>query len=270
MPTVKENKNLWDHRYNWKDNGEEWSSKWGGSEIQWYGSLLPRVHSFIPAKTILEIAPGFGRWTQYLKKYCDSLYIVDLSEECIKNCKLRFSSSDNIEYFINDGKSLDMIPNNSIDFVFSFDSLVHVEADVIESYMQQLSKKLTKDGVGFIHHSNLGEYYMYFSTVRKLPYRIYQTLSKIHIIETDAWRAISMTAKKFEEITKKTNLNLVSQEMVNWGTKRLTDCISVFTGKDSKWNRNLKYKNKYFMNERDLLAKLAVLYSKNHISINKC
>jgi cyclopropane fatty-acyl-phospholipid synthase-like methyltransferase len=39
------------------------------------------------------------------------------------------------------------------DFVFSFDSLVHVESDVIENYLTQLAKKLKPNGIGFIHHS---------------------------------------------------------------------------------------------------------------------
>jgi hypothetical protein len=49
-----------------------------------------------------------------------------------------------------------MIPDESVDFTFSFDSLVHVEADVLEVYLQQLASAMTKDGVGFIHESNLG------------------------------------------------------------------------------------------------------------------
>ena len=49
-----------------------------------------------------------------------------------------------------------MVEDGSIDFVFSFDSLVHVEADVLDAYLDQLARKLTPDGVGFIHHSNMG------------------------------------------------------------------------------------------------------------------
>ena len=35
-----------------------------------------------------------------------------------------------------------MIQDKSIDFVFSFDSLVHAEAEVIEAYLNQLAMKL--------------------------------------------------------------------------------------------------------------------------------
>ena len=39
----------------------------GRADAQWYGSLLPRIHRFLPTGQVLEIACGYGRWTQYLK-----------------------------------------------------------------------------------------------------------------------------------------------------------------------------------------------------------
>lgn len=50
-------------KYDWKDSGEEWSAPWGNSAAQWFGTILPRTSQCLPAGTILEIAPGFGRWT---------------------------------------------------------------------------------------------------------------------------------------------------------------------------------------------------------------
>jgi CheY-like chemotaxis protein len=35
--------------------------------------------------------------------------------------------------FVNDGKSLAMLPDESVDFIFSYDSLVHAEADAVGS-----------------------------------------------------------------------------------------------------------------------------------------
>jgi len=62
-----------------------------------------------------------------------------------------------------------MIQDKSIDFVFSFDSLVHAEAKVIEAYLNQLAMKLSQNGIGFIHHSNLGKYQQAFSLIDKIP-----------------------------------------------------------------------------------------------------
>ena len=66
MPSVTQNIDTWDSAYDWTDQGEEWSRPWGGSEGQWYGSIFPRVQRLLPAPTVLEIAPGYGRWTAYL------------------------------------------------------------------------------------------------------------------------------------------------------------------------------------------------------------
>ena len=128
-------------------------------EAQWFGAILPRIHLFIPTGTLLEIAPGHGRWTHYLRKYCERLLVVDLSQKGIEACQKRFAGSPNITYHVNDGVSLSMIADESVDFAFSFDSLVHAEMDVIGSYVAQLAKKLKPNGVGFFHHSNMGSYY---------------------------------------------------------------------------------------------------------------
>src|SRR5688500_242534 len=112
--------------YDWIQAGEEWSEPWGSSAARWFGTILPRIHDCLPAGTILEIAPGFGRWTHYLKEHCGQLHVVDPDERCIETCRRRFSRDPNLSYHVNDGRSLAMIPDGSIDFVFSFDSLVHV------------------------------------------------------------------------------------------------------------------------------------------------
>ena len=85
MPTIEENRSAWGETYTWPEAGEEWSRHWGSVYMHWYGSLLPRISAFVPAETILEIAPGYGRWTAFLKNLCKRLVIVDLSEKCIDN-----------------------------------------------------------------------------------------------------------------------------------------------------------------------------------------
>ena len=143
MGDVAENRKVWNETCDWSRRGEEWSDWFGGTEAEWFGALLPRIHSHVPTGTILEIAPGYGR-TQYLKDLCDRLIVVDLAERCIFHCRERFADASNIEYHVNDGRSLEMVPDDSIDFAFSFDSLVHVQTDVLASYLQQLSQKLAR------------------------------------------------------------------------------------------------------------------------------
>ena len=267
MPTVKENTAAFNREYNWDGEGEEWSLPWGGTSMEWYGSILPRIHPFLPVHTILEIAPGFGRWTQFLKDYCENLIVVDLSEKCITACRERFSNTSHITYFTNDGKSLDMISDKTIDFAFSFDSLVHVDDNTMSAYVSELSRKLKPNGVAFIHHSNFGEYNFYGKVASKIEKfkSISKMLKKIGLLDEvkEQWRSSRMTAKRMQLYAGENGLNCISQELITWGTNRvLLDCISTLVKEDSMGAKsNNKLKNHSFMKEAQYLSRLSQLYS---------
>jgi SAM-dependent methyltransferase len=249
MPTIDENLKTWSN-YDWSKGGDEWSDNWGGTEYMWALTIYPRIQTFLPAKRILEIAPGYGRITQYLHKFCKKLIVVDLTEKCIIACKNRFKNVSNIKYFVNDGISLDMIPDNSIDFVFSWDSLVHAEKDVFQAYLKEISKKLTPDGVGFIHHSNLAVYTD--ATTGSLT------------VENKHWRASNMSAKLFEKYCEEVGLQCISQEIINWGDIILNDCFSLFTRKSSRYAiPNRVIENKDFKNEINHSIYISKIYKIN-------
>jgi SAM-dependent methyltransferase len=262
VPTVAENASIWGE-YDWTKAGEEWSEGWGGSEAQWHGAILPRIARFLPTGSALEIAPGYGRWTEFLRRYCERLAIVDLSEECIRACRQRFAGDDRITYHVNDGTSLSMIEDTSIDFVFSFDSLVHSESDVIARYLRELSTKLGPNGVGFIHHSNAGEYRRYFQVTGALrPRRVLRGLFKARILDDWGWRSLTMTAREFRQQCEAAGLQCISQELINWDTRRVIDCLSIFTTRSSFWARpNRILVNPGFMAEAKAIKRRAPLYS---------
>ena len=286
MGTSDENRKSWT-KYDWQQQGDEWSEEWGGTEAMWGATILPRIRTFVPAASILEIAPGYGRCTQYLKDLCQHLTLVDIAGNCIEACRQRFSASKHITYHVNDGKSLAMIPDQSVDFVFSYDSLVHAEADVIEAYLDQLATKLTPHGVGFVHHSNLG---IYRNSRKTLPFYIDNRQNGSN------WRGASMTARAFEEYCQRAGLQCISQELINWHpryslrlvrpggrlhrwsqkaklehiseplierfSRVINDCFSVFTPQNSKWARTNKVVlNKRFMDEVRYIARLSELYT---------
>lgn len=263
MPTIEENKKTWDGAYKWPYQGDEWSVAWGNPQMQWHGTILPRIQHFLPTDTVLEIACGYGRWTQFLKNLCHNLKVVDLSDECIQACKKRFSGSSNIEYHLNDGKSLEMISSDSIDFVFSFDSLVHANETVMKAYISQLQRILKPDGAAFLHHSNLGDYYSFYSKIRKIP-RLEKILIKYGALEkTLHWREPEVSAALIEKYAETHGLRCISQELVNWGTKRLMiDCFSIIVKDTSILKReNRILKNRKFMQEADNIKILSRNYT---------
>lgn len=261
MPDIEWNRQVWDDRA-FTNNGDEWSSAWGNPAVQWYWSLLPRISPYVPAATILEIAPGFGRWTHWLKDLCQKLIVVDLSPSCIEGCRKRFAHCTHIDYHVNDGLSLAMVPDTAIDFAFSFDSLVHVEIEVMTSYLSELSRKLAPNGVAFLHHSNLGEYAPVIRRWQRLP-------MGRHRFERWGWiecnpnsRAMSVTAEACRQIAARNGLSCIAQELFNWGeSRRLSECISVVTPQGSRWDRPVRIlRNPHFMAEAAQAAERGHLY----------
>jgi len=211
--------------YDWKNAGEEWSVPWGTSTAQWSGAILPRIRNWLPAPTILEIGVGFGRWTHYLRDHCDLLIAIDRIEDCVTACRQRFQNDPRVRCFLNDGRSLPMIAPSSVDFVFSFDSLVHAKPEMVEAYLAELATKLKPGGKGFVHHSNFGEYANSFR--ERLPKALTKLPIKMDLLDWDHRRDRTMTADLFRNLCERHGVACLSQELVNWRGRRLIDCFSI-------------------------------------------
>ena len=158
MPDIHWNKSTWDGNYDWSRAGDEWSGPWGSSEAMWFASIMPRVGFLMPCDSILEIAPGHGRCTQFLLRFTRLYRGIDLSQKCVDHCRARFAGRADADFVVNDGVSLAGAAGRTYDLVFSFDSLVHADNDAIAAYVPQIIELLAPGGVAFLHHSNLGAY----------------------------------------------------------------------------------------------------------------
>jgi SAM-dependent methyltransferase len=262
MPTVEQNLSLWNEGHDWPLSGDEWSDAWGGAQAQWYGCILPRIFGLIPAAHILEIAPGYGRWTQFLQAYATTLTLVDLAPSCIAACRSRFSGLEHLRYHVNDGRSLDMIEDESLDFVFSFDSLVHADSDTMRSYCLQIARKLRVGGTGFVHHSNLGAYKRWLLAKRVVVTlcRGYSRLGNLLI--HDCLRAPEMTATLMVRFCQEAGLTCTAQEIIPWGlSRRPIDCFTVFKKEKIPIPQSCQvFVNHRFMQEAANTKTLALLY----------
>lgn len=231
MATIDKNKKRWGSNSSWQQGGDEWSAAWGGAEKQWIGTILPRIAAYLPAVSVLEIAPGFGRWTQFLREHCERLTGVDLNVNCVEACTTRFADTPRLQFIVNDGRSLDMITDHSIDFIFSFDSLVHADVDVLNAYLSQFPRILRARGAAFIHHSNYAALLPggRIGQLARLP-GIRQILRGAHLFGMSvnwAWRSENVSAAVVRDLCVKHGLHCHSQELINWCGDSLNDCFSL-------------------------------------------
>ena len=263
MPDLEAIRDTWNHPSGWISGGDEWSGPWGGTEPLWWGTLLPRIHAFTPCEVVLELGPGEGRWSHYLRGLADRLILVDVAEHCVDVCRRKFDGDPGVSCYLGDGRSLTMVSGGLVDFVFSFDSLVHAEADVLRDYAFELARILTPDGIAFIHHSNMAVYRRSAALSRRIPDRLRRRLiARGLVVNVDAWRAESTSAEQFAGFCEEAGLSCVGQELIAWEYGRhLSDVISLATPRGSRWDRpNQIVRNRAFMDEARQRARLVALY----------
>jgi ubiquinone/menaquinone biosynthesis C-methylase UbiE len=259
MATIEENQQFWNDRFHWGTHrGDVWSTHWGGPDAQWKWCVYPRIRQHLPTGTLLEIGPGMGRWTQFLRSFCKKLTVVELSPRCLEACRERFGD-EGMEYHLGDGRSLGSLQDDSVDFTFSFESLIHSEADDLASYLQELARVMKTGGVCFLHHSNLGWYRTYYQWVQRFPKRLREFFQARGILDFDGWRALSVSHLDVKKQAEDCGFSLLSQELVPWGGKRLIDCFTVMVlGRTERHYQMME--NHDFVTRAAEIARLARAY----------
>ena len=105
-----------------------------------------------PAETALEIGPGGGRWTRYLRGF-GRLYVVDYHLEVLRELKRNFGLPS-LTFIRNNGCDFPEVPDASIDFLFSFGCFVHLDRNLIESYLKNMGRILKPGANAVIHYSD--------------------------------------------------------------------------------------------------------------------
>lgn len=212
MPTLEENR-FWD-RYDWPKDGDEWTDQAAFCGMPYAVWKQDVIAAFIAPhvsenSTVLELAMGHGRWTPFLAQRARRYIGVDFGPSCVTFCRARFGNLANVEFHINDGRTIPMVANNSIQFIWSFDSFVHIEPDITAGYMAEFARVLSPGGRCAIHHPGT------------------PSISQ----RTQGGRS-QLTTELFARLASARGLRVLSQTD-SWGpggrsnTKLFADCVSI-------------------------------------------
>jgi SAM-dependent methyltransferase len=172
VPTVEWNRRwaLDFQKFRKKYPGKLYGSQWGDPEMRglryfarrlfrWRQATAPLyrvVDEYINPylthdSTIVEIGCGGGRWTRFLTP-AKKLIAVDINAEFFEPLQAMFPTA-RLEFYRPAAFDLGPIANDSVDFVFSFGTFVHIEPDGIAQYLAEIHRVLKPAGVAALHYA---------------------------------------------------------------------------------------------------------------------
>jgi ubiquinone/menaquinone biosynthesis C-methylase UbiE len=103
----------------------------------------------------LEIGPGGGRYSQFLKESGTCIF-VEYNPEFFPILRRMFEGSKcAIECIHSTNCTFPAVPDKSVDFVFSFDCFVHLDLPLIETYLREIRRVLrSPESIAVLHYAD--------------------------------------------------------------------------------------------------------------------
>ena len=95
---------------------------------------------------VLDLACGMGRTCRWIAPRVKSYTGVDFIQEMIEKAKLYNSEYSNAQFLVNDGKTLNIFPNEKFDVVYCELAFQHMPREIQQSYVNDIFRVLKKNG----------------------------------------------------------------------------------------------------------------------------
>lgn len=181
---------------------------------QWNWFIWPRIGE-MDLSVVVDVACGHGRNT---RKFLEAgktreVYLVDINPEAIAACQERFSGVTDVQlhFEVTDGTSLASVPDGQASLVYSWDSMVHFDREILRAYFAAFARVLRPGGHGFIHHSNFGN----------------KEGVQDHWRANPGWRS-RVTAEEVREYAGENGFTILEQHLLRWNYIDESDCLTVF------------------------------------------
>jgi SAM-dependent methyltransferase len=166
-------------------------------DTHWAKIIGPFI-DHIQYDTALDLASGHGRNALRLAEKARLVYCVDVNPQNIAFLMKRFAGNKRFIVLQNDGATLPFCSTNSIDLFYCFDSLVHFDLEIVQSYLKEGYRAIRSGGHAFIHCSN------------------YTGNPGGDFRDNPHWRNF-MSFDIFTHLSKKAGFSVVRAEKLAWG-----------------------------------------------------
>lgn len=146
--------------------GDEWGDTTLTEEIM-ARYVVPNIG---PRAKILEIGCGGGKFSERLVGLGGSLVCADVSSKMIERTRARLVGKKGVAFQKLNGHDLHQFKPGIFDFVFSFDTFVHIDMEDTYSYLEEIRRVLKPGGKGLLHFANLNSQAGWRKFVEEVPF----------------------------------------------------------------------------------------------------
>lgn len=171
-------------------------------------SMFYQMFCSLDLTNVVELACGRGRHVPQYLKNAGHVTLVDILEKNILFCQDRFSSENNISYYVNNGCDLQELESESFTSLFTYDAMVHFESLDIFDYLRETYRILKKGGKALFHHSNNTE-----------DYRV--------SFETGRSGRSYMSRDLFAHLADRAGFKINKQYLLDWNGHKELDCLTL-------------------------------------------
>jgi SAM-dependent methyltransferase len=131
--------------------GQEWAPVGDLEEV-----LSEYVYPYLSKDTVaVEIGVGGGRVAALVAPLVRRLHCIDLSPEMLARAREKLAGANNVDFLLVDEPQLPHEWSDGIDFVYSFDVMVHLDLKTIWAYFGECARVLRPGGLVMAHTTNL-------------------------------------------------------------------------------------------------------------------
>jgi SAM-dependent methyltransferase len=125
-------------------------------DSHWERHIWPMLSRYpIDFSRTMDFACGYGRNARKLREVGAKLVtLVDVHSENVAYCEDNLVPLGGFDVFQNTGYDLMGIQSGAYTHIYSFDSMVHFDLEIVLSYIAEFARVLQPGGTAFVHHSN--------------------------------------------------------------------------------------------------------------------
>jgi ubiquinone/menaquinone biosynthesis C-methylase UbiE len=136
---------------------ETLGEEWGGPEFA--DHIVGLVSDYLGDQVdVLELGCGGGKFSRRIAPRCRSLLCTDISAAMIEHTRAGLADDGldaNVSYKVLNGRDFEGIPDESVDFIFSYDVFIHLQPQNVYGYLRDARRVLRPNGAIMLHQVNL-------------------------------------------------------------------------------------------------------------------